>query len=235
MSFGDFVRGKVGFDVIGDKITGVFDSIKANGDIEYWTGKLEETFKVLPRIAWLGVAIAASLIVVFLGKRLLTFMKYVAAFALGFLVGATFLAPPITSVVSAIPWWAVGLAVGAVSFILARMIYFFLYIGAFGLGAYIFCTHGYILKDMLAENWMIGAAAAAVVVILALICKNVIEMLGTASLGAWGVSASLLAILGDFQVIPTDGITAKVINISVIAILAVLGLVVQFKTRVRKW
>ncbi|MBO5909619.1 MAG: hypothetical protein J6Q67_07730 [Clostridia bacterium] len=235
MSFGDLIRGNVGFGEIFEKIGNVFDSVKANGDIDYWWNRFTALLDKVPAVAVTGVLLALSLVMVFLGKRLLTFMQFAGCLALGFLVGVAFLAPPITSVLSAIPWWVVGLVVGVVCFLLAKLVYLALFIGVFGFGAYVFCVHGYILKGVLAGNWLIAAIVAAAVVVLVLICKKLVEMLGTATLGGFLASLCVLSILQSFNLIIDKPIAATLVKIIVTAIFAVFGFIVQYKTRVRDW
>jgi len=235
ISFDGLIHGAYDFGQIVDKVKSVYENVKSDGNIDYWWNKFTELLDKVPPIAVTGVLLGLSLVLVFLGKRLLNFTKFVVFFAAGFGIGAAYLAPPITSVLPFVPWWVVGLVVGAVCFVLSKMLYFFLYIGVVGYGTYLFCMRGYILKDLLTNNWMIALVAAGVAVAVALICKKLIEMLGTAALGGFLASLCVVEMLGQLGVAIADPTIVLVIKIAITAVFGIFGFFIQYKTRKRKW
>ena len=234
LSFDGLIKGQYGFDELGNEIKSVYENVAGNGDIVYWWDKINEFLAVVPSIAITGVLLALSLVMVFCGKRLLNFMKFVAFPVVGFCVGTAFLSPLVTEVLPVIPWWVTGAVIAVFAFFLSKTLYFVLYVGSAGYAAYLFCIKGYILPEMLSENTMIGLVAAAVAIVLALVLRNIIEMLGTSALGGFLSSLCVIEILAQLGVGLDDTVT-NVIKLAMVVVFGVIGLVVQFKTRKRKW
>ena len=234
MTFDGLIHGEYDFKQIGDEIKSTYDNVAGNVNIEGLWSKVTEFLSSVPAIAVTGVLLALSLVVVFLGKRLLNFAKYVGFLAVGFCLGVTFLAPIVSEVLPIVPWWAVGLVVGVVAMLMSKMLYFLLYVGAAGYGAYLFSIRGYVLPEFTNGNLMIGLVVAAVAVAVVLICKKLIEMLGTAALGGFLVSLCVVEMLSQLD-IALGSTVLTVIKLAILAILAIIGLVVQYRTRKRKW
>ena len=73
---------------------------------------------------------------------------------------------------------------------------------------------------------------AIVAIVLALIFAKLIEIIGTSALGGWCASLCVAELLVQANV-ALDASTASIVNYAVIGVLALIGIIVQFKTRKR--
>ncbi len=236
--FEKFAAGSIGFTQVGEEISNVYGQLTPEGGtiMSFWNTAMDWLNGLLP-FAWIipAVLAALSLVQVFFGKKLLGLQKFLACLVIGFACGTVFIYPLLAQIgITFMPDWVVGLIVGVVAAILARLVYFLAYIVAAGGAGYILC-----MSDVLPESissftkvWYIGVAVAVVFIVLALLLRKIIEMLGTAALGGYTLFLSFSAILASLG----WGVGADYEmwwKLGFIAVAALLGFIVQFKTRRR--
>ena len=179
------------------------------------------------------VLLALCAIEVFFGKKLLGVQKFFVCFLGGLVFGAYFLDGVVSSFV-ALPDYVVGAVVGMIFAILYKLLYYIGYIGTFGYVTYLVCFSGAYLEMVTAYtkgNLVFSAAAAGIVALVALILHKPIEMLGTSALGAYGIVSIVDKNFFDFG---TVGFASEtLIKLAVIAVITIVGFIVQFKTRKR--
>lgn len=178
-----------------------------------------------------------SLVETFAGKRLIGFQKFVLCFVLGFEYGVLYVSNLLDSIV-VIDHWIAGLVIGIIAALLSKLVYFLAYVGVIGYAVYFIAyTGNYIPAEISAftvNNMVYALVAAGVVVVLALILRKWIEMIGTAALGAWGVFKCVDWLVG-FNSIEAIAQNYDMIMYIAVAVIGLIGLVVQFKTRKRKY
>lgn len=178
-----------------------------------------------------------ALIETFVGKRILGFQKFVVCFILGFEYGVLYVSNLLDSIV-VIDHWIAGLVIGIIAALLSKLIYFLAYVGAIGYAVYFIAYTGtYLPAEISAftvDNMVYSLVAAGAVVLLALILRKWIEMVGTSALGAWAVFKSV-DMLVNFNSIEAIAQNYDMIMYIAVAVIGLIGLVVQFKTRKRKY
>lgn len=233
--FEKFAQGSVGFAEIGAEISNVFAKITdpAGTVSSLWSDATGWLTSILP-FAWIIPAALAllSLVQMFFGKKLLGVQKFVACLVIGFACGTMFIHPLLADIgITFMPDWVVGLIVGIVSAILFRLIYFLAYILAAGVAGYILCV-GNVLPEAVSQYlnyWFVGVGVAVLFIILALLLRRIIEILGTAVLGAYTLYLSFAAILASFGwAIGADYAIWWMIGF--LAVGGILGFLVQLKT-----
>lgn len=229
-----FINGSYDFPAIVDKIKSVYENVMANANISEWWSKVTDLLANVPAIAVTGVLLLLSLVMAFFGKRLLGFTRFVAFFVAGFGLSVAYLAIYIPESIP-IPPLVIGIVVGVIFALLSRLLYFLAYIGSFGYCAYLICIRGYILPELTKDSKLIAIIAAAVIIVVALIAKKIIEMLGTAALGGYLASLCILEMLAQLGVNPTTPVALTSLQIIVVVVVGMFGMVVQYKTRKRKW
>ena len=168
----------------------------------------------------LALAFLASLFVAVFGRRAMPIIRFVLVFSLGYVLGVAFLAPAVCEVIPQLSGMTVGTAVGAVAALLARPIYFLLYSGAFFIAAY------HLTVCVLSQDSGVGAVAAILALMTALIMRRHIEIFLTAALGALGVAEFAAIALGYGSMLGSASPTL----IFVLPMLAIPAAVIQYKT-----
>lgn len=207
-------------------------------------GILEGVFQYLPAI----ILIALGLVVLFLGKKILPVEKFLLFLGAGFVVGFQLLAP---LVCGWLQWEQTNLTccifggvVGLIAALLFKFLYILLVIGAFGGGAfagtYFLIENVEALKNAVSSvsylNYIIAGVVAVIVLLLAWWLLKYIEMLVTSIIGAGAVVLGARMIY-DFRSVINIGTLSVAgyelawISLAFIAVIALVGFVVQIKTR----
>ena len=187
----------------------------------------------------LAIAILAlSLVEAFLGKKIIGFQKFVACFIFGFIIGTAFIYPILAPLTESFAWvttYVVGAAIGLICALLCLPIYVVFYALSIGYFTYSLMMDG--LVPSFADNKIAAAVAMVLVVVLAFICRKVVEIGLTSVLGGvftyYSVNYLLVVTMG--QSMPELlGANAQIAQIGIIAAVSLLGFIVQYKTR-RRW
>ena len=119
---------------------------------------------------------------------------------------------------------------GVVSGVLSKLLYILFYAIVSGYSIYIVFCGGIIVP--LAGNYVVALIAAVAAIVLAFILRKYIEMAGTAMLGGFGV-ATVVRSFYDFTTwylfVGNEWLGMLILTL----IVAILGMIVQFKTRER--
>ena len=191
----------------------------------------------LPAFALPLVLLVLSLVEAFAGKRLLGLQKFALCFVLGFEYGVLYVAPLLDGIVY-IDHWIAGLVIAIVAALLCKLCYFLAYVGIVGYAVYFIAYTGTYLPEQLAtfakDNMVYSLVAAGVAVLLVLLLRKWIEMAGTAALGAWGVfkCADLLVGFNNIEAIAQN---YDMIMYVTMAVIGLVGFIVQIKTRKRRY
>ena len=235
MTFDGLINAEYDFAALGDQIKVLWEKITTDGGVMAIWDKVTSFLAQVPAMAVTGVLLVLSLIQVFAGKRLLGLQKFLLFFAVGFACGAAFLAPLIPEMIK-IDAWIVGLVVGLLAAILSGLLYSLVYIIAAGYSVYLICMGGYYLPETITGftkgNMMISLVAGAVAIVLALIFAKLIEIVGTSALGGWCAALCVIELLAQAGTALDEG-TAAIVTYIVLGVLALIGTIVQFKTRKR--
>lgn len=236
-SFGEFINcikeARFTFDVIWQAIVSFFTDVFAGPDVSaVWNGFLNLIGPVF-RIA-LICGMVLALVMALFGKKLIGVVKFLAFFALGFLLGAHLLTPLLPPEV-ALPGWIIGIVSALILGVLSRFAYIAVYVIAFGYSAYVLTYHGFMLTpDPVYSNTraLVSLGVALVLVVLLLVFKKYVEMLGTAALGSFLAVTALVRIY-DFTAWPVfDGIE-WLASLIVMGVLTLITFTFQVKTRRR--
>lgn len=230
-SFGEFFtalrEARLGFGVIADLIRNYYYEITADPDVSaIWNGIMSAIGPIFKTVA--TVLVIFSILVAFFGKKMMGFLKFVFFLMVGFFVGTHTLAGVIPPDIR-FPSWIVGIVVALVAAVLYRFLYIVLYSVAFGYSGYLLIYNGFYLMSnpVYSIDRALGCVIASLVVlILALVFRKYIEMLGTSFLGAW------LAVWFFSTQLFTFSASVGILMIPT-ALLTVLGVLIQFKTRRR--
>ena len=207
---------------------------------EMWNSANEFIAPYVPAFVVALLLVGLSLCEAVAGKRLLGFQKFVLCFALGFVVGTVYIQPLVAPHVAnyfVLDATLTGVIVGITAGLLCRPIYFCGYIGIIGYFAYFLMMNG-VLLDFTKGSKTIGIIVAAVLIIVALVFRKIVEIVGTSLLGAiftykavdYAVStfasgASMVDLLGQNEIY---------VKIAIIAFVALTGTIFQYQTR-RRW
>lgn len=216
----------------------VFTQIKKVVDL------LQGVYQFLPEI----ILIALGLVVLFFGKKILPLEKILAFFGVGFFVGYQVLAPwaaetikfEMTPMIQVI----IGCVVGVVCILLFKVLYFLAVVGVFGGGGFAATLLAIDKIEALKTavegtpnlNFIIAGVVALIVVLIAFWLLKFIEMLGTSLIGAAVITFAALRIynfaaLVNIGSVAVAGITISYASLIVIAVLFLIGSIVQIKTR----
>lgn len=200
----------------------------------------------------IAVALIGGLIVACNGKKLLNFFKFLICAGAGFWAGLTYLAPVVLPYVvnylgSAAQYGAyiVGGVVALVAALLCKLLYPLAFAGAIAYGAYTALLLPEVVALVMAkvpaaavvlQNPTYVLVAVAVVFVLALILRGLIEMLGTAVAGgyafAYGLEkliVTILALAGQVYVSVFTPVTVLLVT----GVIALIGFIKQVKNRHR--
>ncbi len=227
--FDNIINARFGFDVIYNAIVGLLLDIQYNINIlAWWNG----TWEVISFVGvWLTIALGIFfLIIALFGKKMFSFLRFTAFFVAGFVAGVYWLSPLVLPIIPMLPTWVIGLVGGIVSGVLSKLLYILLYAIASGYSVYIVFCGGMIMP--LAGNYVIALIASVAAIVLAFILRKYIEMAGTAMLGGFGV-ATIVRSFYDFTTwdmfVGCEWLGMLIFTI----IIAIIGMLVQFKTRER--
>ncbi len=180
------------------------------------------------------ILIGLCLVVLFLGKRLFSLLRFLSFFVVGFALGVYFLSPIILPFIPDLPTWVIGIVVGLLAAVLSKLLYFVLLIVVAGYSMYIVIFRGMILPEIMTfatGNMWVSLAFAVGVIVILLLLRKFVEMLGTSLLGAWGIVEGV-RMLWDFAYVLFPGFEWLAVLVAT-AVIGIIGFIVQFKTRVR--
>lgn len=203
------------------------------GVLGLWDGFASAIGVVLPYMPF--ILLAFYLVVTFFGKKLFSLLRFLTFFVAGYALGVLLLAPQVLAMMPAIPDWAIGVAAGLIAAILSKFLYFITIVVAVGYSVYMAIFQGLIFPEVMSfatGNALISLGFAAVAVILVLVLRKYIEMLATATLGAWGI-ATLIPTWWNYNELEFLVGQEWLGTLIVTAVIALVGFVVQFKTRSR--
>ena len=230
-AFFDTVKnGTFGFEQIFAYIAELWASILANEHIVGVTEWINTTLAaVLPFLPYILLGVYAILLL--FGKRLFSLVRFIAFFLAGFVLGVYYLAPIVIGYFASIPAFVVGIVVGLLAAVLGKLLYYVAYSVAVGYSVYLLCVSGMVIAEI-AGNYLVGAIVAGIALVLALVLHNIIERLGTAFLGAYGI-LGIVKGWYDFTTLVPGYEWAVMLGAT--AVLALIGFAVQQATRKKKY
>jgi hypothetical protein len=178
------------------------------------------------------VVIALFAIVLFFGKKLLPVLRFLAFVIVGYGAGVIFVSPLINNIF-ALPSFVSGIVVAIVAGVLSKVLYYVLVVAGAAYVAYMVAFTGFVpqVASFTQGNMVVSLVVAVVAVVLVLLLLKYIEMAGTAFLGAFYISEWVIGNYFDYTaVIPFDAALVKLIAVAVVAL---IGFIVQVKTRTR--
>ena len=237
-SFGAFFEAlwqtRFGFAQIWEWIVGVYQSaIEMPGLVELRAsidGFFAQMLGVLPYIL-----IALCIIVAFAGRKIISVLKFLCFFFVGFLFGAYYISPVLWTFVG-VPSWAVGLAIGIVAAVLYRFVYYVLFASGMTLFVYVLCYTGFtfVPPEVHSTSTAIACISIAVVVtVLAFVFRKYVEMLGTAILGGYLVFIIINFMIFDLYTVEFLSHSPWIAPTVITAVVALPGFIVQYKFRKR--
>ncbi len=181
------------------------------------------------------ILMALGVLVLLFGKKMGGFVKFVGFFIVGFFLGVYFLEPVIPAEVPISPW-VVGIVVATVSAVLSKSLFVATYSVAVLYSMYRLCYHGFFFDTQ--HEFSVGKSltaltVAVIVLVLSLIFFRFVQMFLFSALGAWMITSGFAIGIIDLGAIPKLGSNSWILEVSVIALLTVLGFIFQLKTRRR--
>ena len=221
------------FDVIWDAVRNLFADMLSNPDvgavIDGFLNGIEPIFNIA-----LIVGIVLALVVAFFGRKIIGVIKFVAFFALGFLLGAHLLTPLLPPEI-ALPGWLIGIITALIAGVLSKFVYVVVYAVIAGYAVYGFTYYGFLLTPEPAYSntrALVALGVSVVCVVILFVIKKYIEMLGTAILGSW-LAAIAFAGVYDFTALPIFAGHEWLGTLILTALLSIISFFVQVKTRRR--
>ena len=227
------ITGKFDFAALGEFFISMNESIMANTDLMgIWDAIVGAVASIASFLPIIFIALGA--IELLFGKKLIPLQRFLLCAGVGFVCGVLYISPLINGMFT-LPSYISGIVIGLVAAVLCKFVYYVAYAAAAAYSVYIVSINGLIpfLADFTENNWMIGAIAAAVAVIVAFIFRKYIEMLGTALLGAYVISSTVIVNYYDYRTLEFIGDMGWVAELVVIGVVALIGFIVQIKTRKR--
>lgn len=212
----------------------IFINLAADANIvglwELFLGLIEPYMVYVP-----FVLIALCLLPALLGKRIFSFLRFLAFFGAGFILSVHLLTPLIEPFIPGLPAWVVGIITGLVAAVLSKFLYYIGYAVFAGYAVYIIIYKGMILPEVMTfatGNMYVSLAFAAGAIILAFLLRKYIEMMGTSLLGAWGI-AETVRLWWNYPALDAFvGIEFIPVLVATLA-LGIIFFIIQFVTRVR--
>lgn len=177
------------------------------------------------------IFIVVGLLIALFGKRILGALKFVAAVIVGFGVGTLYIAPLVSFIPQA---WIVGLVCAVVFALLFKVVYIVGIVALTGYSVYWTCFTAAVLPAVTGftkGNLLFSAIAAVVAIVLVLVLLKFVEKVYTSVLGAWMITTNLVAIWDprSLGVLTQNDLILYII----MGVIALIGLIIQIKTRKR--
>ena len=213
---------KYDFDIIGNISKRIFGNMAANETIAgLWDTILSAISSFATFVPFALIILA--LIEVFFGKKLINLQKFLACVVVGFCFGVHYVSPLINNIFN-------------LPAVLSKFIYVAGYVFVAGYSGYLIAYSGkYIpfLASVTKDNLIISLAIALAFVAVALIFRKYIEMFGTALLGGYFISKTIIANFTDYRALEFLGEAGWVAELVLILVIGIIGFIVQYKTRTR--
>ena len=226
--FANIGGAKISFEAIGAFFKDLYNTFAANETVlGIWNAAEGARAGVKGFIP--VILLVLSLVLAFAGRKLLGLVKFLACFVIGFCAGATYVAP----LLGFVPPYVTALVLGFIAGILGKLVYKLAVLFAAGYGVYYIAFSGTLLPAITqytANNTVIAVVVAVIAIVLVFVLLKLVEMLGTATLGAWLAVLCIINLYDFTALIPGQEMLVKNIAVAVIALIA---LFVQIKTRKR--
>ncbi len=240
------ISGEYGTSEIVAKLKEIFTVFRESDWMVAAFSFLEGIWASLPYV----ILLAASVLMIFFGKKLIGLEKFLLCLMLGYIGGSQFLAPVFPESFS-IPAWVVGVVIGVIAAVLCKYLYWlFVAAAAGGAGYLVAITYAPKiggLESFLASGeynlQIVGGILAAVFIVIVFLLLKYIEMIYTSALGAVLSVVVIVRHLYDFTAVEffanwgtvsIPGVADVAVSALVAAgILCLLGIITQFATRRR--
>ena len=224
VTFAEFISALLGAEMsfadLGREIAAFFADLAVKPGAEsvfgFFSSGLARGEVVLPTVFFL-----LSLFMTLFGKRMLSLLRFIAFFALGYVLGVAFLVPAVNAVFPSFAPWIIAMTAAIVLSVLSKPLYFAAYVLVFGTLSYV------LVGNALGAGTVPSAVAALALVALALIFRKYFEMLYTSLLGAFLMCKAIMVFwdFTAFSALPWIPLTV------VTMVLGLVGALVQFRTR----
>ena len=193
-------------------------------------------------IPYVGIVLCVFLL--FLGKKILPFVKVSVCFVAGFFASYYWLVPLVIKAVPQLPeigGYAVAAVIGIIAAILSRFIAILLYVGAAGGFGFILIYNdllemsGKLGGITLEKNVLISIASAVIFIVIALLVRKFIAKVATAAIGAYGmiyiVVQSVVGAAKWEEILDMTPVkNHAIVGMALAVLLFFAGLLVQIKT-----
>ena len=216
---GEFFRGCIDAFYANEHLSGMWAAIRAFCD-------------------GLGIALPIILLVLcalvlFLGKKLLGVERFVAFTVLGYIVGVIGISPLINKIF-ALPEFISGIIVALVAAVLSKYLYHAAVAIAAGYSLFvIFYTDSVFAAVSTQGQLTVCIIIAAIAAALVLIFHKIFAMLLTSALGSYLVTRVVVVFLKNYEAPEVMDGKGWIVTLSAVAVLTIVGVVVQYKTRTR--
>ena len=168
------------------------------------------------------------------GKRCFPVIRFTSFFIFGLIFGVYSLSPIVLDVLPELPTWIIGAVTGVVAGVLSKILYFVFLAVVSGYSTYILCYQGLIpgISSMTKNNWLVGLICAVIVIVAVIFLLKHIEMIGTSLLGGFGM-ATVIRGWYDYTTIEMFVGREWLGVLLLTLVFAVIGYIIQFKTRER--
>lgn len=220
-----------GFQEIISAIVNFYNNLFADYNISQLVGGMMWHLRIfLPYIPIVLIILYG--VVALVGKRIFGFIRCTAFIIAGFLVGIYSLSPLILEVMPFLPTWVIGMVTGIVAGVLSKALYYASLVIIPGYSAYVLLVHELgAFGASPSSAWVIGLIAAAIAVTAVLLLRRYVEMIGTSMLGGYGIAC---IIRGWFDYTATLFVGIEWLGVLIVTLIfAVIGFIVQWKTRER--
>ena len=232
--FQALMQGEFGFYQLWEFFVNLYYSVTKAPDImSIWDALmkvLNPIYSVVPYIL-----IALCLVIAFFGKKILTVLKFRAAFFVGFVCGVYFIGPLLMPIIN-VPTWICGLVLAIIAAVLYRFLYYIAYAVSTCYCVYMLCYMGFYMREGVEHTnsrAIVCFAIALGVTVIAFVFKKYFEMAGTAVLGGYLISYIIRCMIYDYKALEwlqeTPWLGAGVITV----VIAIPAFAFQYKTRQR--
>ena len=230
--FGAIGDGSLDFARLGEFFKSCFDAFFMNEHlVKIWTA-------IKAFFGGLGVALpillfAITLIIMLLGKKLISVERFIAFTVLGYIVGVLGVSPLINKIF-ALPEVVSGIILALVAAVLSKYLYHTAVALAAGYSVFlvfytdsVFATIG--TQGNLTVCIIFGAVAAALVIIF----SKITAMALTSALGAYLTTRVVTVFIKNYEAPDVMGGKGWILTLCITLVLGVVGFIVQYKTRTR--